>query len=140
MSVAVFTTICPLVSFAGQKTIHELLKEYGEVDILEGQLCRNDERKLRHLDRSFTDFRVKCMKTLAELGKRCSSNNPHSQSNVKKPRPLFRDADEDDIIVSAVLCNENDYMRSICLDHDVIVYWICQEFDSLTITYFFITT
>jgi len=58
-----------------QKNVRELLKKYGEIDVIEGSICRACEKKLFHLHDSCTSFRNQCLATCYTANvKRCSTS------------------------------------------------------------------
>ena len=70
-----------------KKKLSELLQIYGDVNIIEGIVCQNCERKLLIIDKSVTDFKKQCQTSLSLLcGKRCSSN---VENHAKKGLELF---------------------------------------------------
>ncbi|XP_063444106.1 uncharacterized protein LOC134724790 [Mytilus trossulus] len=59
-----------------KKNLSTLLLKYGEIDVLEGVVCRNCERKLLSLDKQVSEFRSKCNEKLDLVGgKRCMSEH-----------------------------------------------------------------
>ncbi|CAC5411404.1 unnamed protein product [Mytilus coruscus] len=59
-----------------KKKLSTLLLKYGEIDVLEGVVCRNCERKLLNIDKQVSEFRSKCNEKLDLVGgKRCMSEH-----------------------------------------------------------------
>jgi len=62
-----------------QKALGKLLLKYGDVNVVEGVICRPCERRLIHLDDECCRFRIQCQTTCSSYSvKRCSisSSNP----------------------------------------------------------------
>src|SRR5664279_247178 len=60
-----------------QKNLSELLKKYGEVDIVEGTICRSCERRLLHLHKECSEFYEQCQNTFYGAHvKRCANSSP----------------------------------------------------------------
>ena len=55
-------------SDAGKKIMSELLQIYGDINIIEGIVCQNCERKLLNLDESVTDLKKQCQNSISLLG------------------------------------------------------------------------
>lgn len=59
-----------------KKNLSTLLLKCGEIDVLEGVVCRNCERKLLSIDKQVSEFRSKCNEKLDLVGgKRCMSEH-----------------------------------------------------------------
>lgn len=85
-----------------KKNLSKLLLKYGEIDVVEGVICRNCERKISSIDKTVSEFRLKCNSGLDLLrGKRCNSDNVgdlsskrNEPSDVKAKTQLFPDSSD----------------------------------------------
>lgn len=64
-----------------QKNVSALLKKYGDIDVIEGFICRNCERRLVSLDKSNIEFRKQCNLNIHLLsGKRCIKEQENDEN------------------------------------------------------------
>jgi hypothetical protein len=63
------------------KNLRELLIKYGEIDVVEGSICRGCQRKLFHIHEECTSFHNKCQTTFYSSNiKRCSLSQSETTS------------------------------------------------------------
>ncbi|XP_063399113.1 uncharacterized protein LOC134683724 [Mytilus trossulus] len=83
-------------SHGQKKRIAQLLLKYGEIDVVDGAICRPCERKLSSLDNSVREFKFKCNQNFHLISpKRCftdENTNPakklsNNGENVENPTP-----------------------------------------------------
>ena len=112
-----------LDSAAGRKKgLSALLFKYGDINIIEGVICRTCEMKLVNIDNSVTEFKKACQETLHLLSiKRVLSdiNNTADTSKrhapIKSLFPVIKDPEES-------MNDSGVNLSSECLSHEVMPF------------------
>jgi len=75
-----------------EKRLKQLLLKYGEINVVEGVMCRTCERKLLSLHNECNNFRTQCQNTSQNFAvKRCaSSTSPSTSPAARKPLALIQ--------------------------------------------------